>query len=125
MKLSSKNPKPPSKSRQPTKPIYLTNIPDPQRTHYTLPNQALTLKEPDCYQFWEASRKQQYDQLSWLQYYKGSQPWNSTTLNNKQQKQWFTSLCINSHPMQGDGMVQSKFTIVAPPGRLFFLLFHG
>jgi putative transposase len=46
--------------------IFLTNVPDPQLTKCQTLDQVLTLKEPDCYRFWDESRKDEYQRLSWL-----------------------------------------------------------
>ena len=47
--------------------IFLTNIPEPLLTTSQTSGQVLTLKDKDCYQFWEESKKDVYQQLSWLQ----------------------------------------------------------
>ena len=47
--------------------IYLTNVPEPNLTTYQTLDQVSTLKDPDCYRFWDLSKKEKYQQLSWLQ----------------------------------------------------------
>lgn len=53
-------------SKSSSRPIFLTNIPDPRLTKCQTSDQGLTLKDPDCYKFWDASRKEEYQRLSWL-----------------------------------------------------------
>lgn len=75
------------------KPIYLTNIPDPNVCSSQTSRQGSTLKDKDCYAFWNESNKETYQQLSWLP--KTDYPVSDTNLlngcaYNTEQKSWFS-----------------------------------
>ena len=97
--------------------IYLTNIPDAKLTTYQTLAQALTLKDPDCYKFWDLSRKELYQQLSWLQ--KTDLPDLELSslngcVNNTELKSWFSTLKIQ-HPkmnLEKTSWQSSKFIVV-------------
>jgi putative transposase len=74
--------------------IFLTNIPDPKRSKLAISDLELTLKDPDCYEFFDSSRKEKYHQLSWLQ---GTE-WQGLDLNSSngcvkssEPKFWFST----------------------------------
>ena len=77
--------------------IFLSNIPEPLLTKSQTSSNVLTLKDPDCYQFWEESKKDVYQQLSWLQ--ETALPdlvTNSSSghVQNVELKSWFSTLKI-------------------------------
>lgn len=100
-----------------SKTIYLTNIPEQQLTTYQTLAQASILKDPDCYKFWDPSKKEMYQRLSWLQ--KTDLPdLASSSLNgyvtSMEQKSWFSNLKIQ-HPktsLEKTSWQSSKFIVV-------------
>lgn len=97
--------------------VYLSNIPDPKLTTYQTSALALTLKDPDCYKFWDASKKEIYQQLSWLQGTDlpdlGSNSSNGYVMNTEQ-KSWFSILKIQPQNLNLEKTLwqSSKFTVV-------------
>lgn len=98
-------------------PIYLTNIPDPRLTTYQTSDQVSTLKDPDCYRFWDSSRKERYQHLSWLP----ETDWqglDSSSSNgsapNSVLKSWFSTLKIQPQNQNSPktSWQSSKFTVV-------------
>ena len=98
------------------KTIFLTNVPDPNLTTYQTLDQALTLKDKDCYRFWDASRKEKYQQLSWLQ----KTAWQGLDLNSSngsapstEPKFWFSTLKIQppNQSLEKISWPSFKFTV--------------
>ena len=76
-----------------SKPITLTNIPDARKTRN--PNQVLDLNRLDCYEFWDSSRKDTYNKISWIDSIESPITGNNV-LNMFEQsddlKSWFSTL---------------------------------
>jgi putative transposase len=97
--------------------IFLTNIPEPLLTKSLTLAQALTLKDQDCYKFWVESRKDVYQQLSWLQ--ETDLPdlvLNSLNgcVQSLELKSWFSTLKIQPQNLNSvkTSWQSSKFTVV-------------
>lgn len=99
------------------KEIYLTNVPDPHLTTYQTSDQASTLKDKDCYKFWDASRKAKYQQLSWLR----RTDWQDLDLNSlngsvqsSEPRFWFSTLKIQpqNQSLEKTSWPSFKFTVV-------------
>ena len=98
--------------------ITLTNIPDQSRSLKSqISGQALTLKDPDCYEFWDLLRKEKYQKLSWLQG-TGLQDLDLNSLNgyakSLELKSWFSTLKIQPQNLNSEttSWQSSKFTVV-------------
>lgn len=77
--------------------LFLSNIPEVSLTTYQTLDQVSTLKEKDCYKFWDLSKKEKYLQLSWLQEIDW-QGLDMSSLNGSvmslEQKSWFSTIKI-------------------------------
>ena len=96
--------------------IFLTNIPEPLLTTSQTSGQVLTLKDKDCYQFWEESKKDVYQQLSWLQETDlpnlGSNSSNGC-VQSSELKSWFSTLKIQPQNQNSEqtSWKSSKFMV--------------
>ena len=98
-------------------PIFLTNIPDSSLTTYQTLDQVSTLKDPDCYKFWDSSRKEKYQHLSWLQ----ETDWQGLDSNSSngcvqslELKSWFSTMKIQPQKQscQKTSWQLSKYIVV-------------
>lgn len=99
--------------------IYLTNIPERHFTTYQTLGQVSTLKDPDCYRFWDGSKKEKYQQLSWLQ----ETDWRGLDLNSltgcvksSEQKYWFSTLQIQPQKQNSEKTLCQSFKFIAVDG---------
>ena len=96
-------------------PMILTNIPHSQRS--LISGRVLTLKDPDCYEFWDSSKKERYQQLLWLQE-TDLQDLDLNSLNGSVQsselKSWFSTIKIQpqNQNLEMTSWQLSKFTVV-------------
>ena len=77
--------------------IYLTNIPDSNMTTSLTSPLDLTSKDQACYRFWDSSKKEKYQRLSWLP----ETDWLASDLNslngcvqNSELSSWFSTTKI-------------------------------
>ncbi len=107
-----------SNDRKPTsKTIYLTNIPDSSMCQTLV--QDSTSRDQDCYEFWNRSLKETYQQLSWLQ--KTALPVLGSTssngsANNMEPESWFWRTKIQPQKTNSEKTCSPLFKFIVADG---------